>query len=222
MCHRDASTAAVVLPKVPLFFLVPVQNIFPDMKLRVHRTDGRTGSYLQHDARRAEVLSKRFDPQTLFTSGPIVIGVLNPFTLLNADEVCWVEVLTDMALDVRTPEYIDSIDKLAGEAEYKEILARQWLRWTGQSQDQEGDLLEALVEVSFRGGDLAYLHVKGRVTKSRSLPEQIFGVPAIAARIAGGGAFYINPKTIVRARIYHSMGQVEYPMGLWFAEAEDF
>jgi hypothetical protein len=115
-----------------------------------------------------------------------------------------------------------SIRRRRREAEYKEILARQWLRWTGQSQDQEGDLLEALVEVSFRGGDLAYLHVKGRVTKSRSLPEQIFGVPAIAARIAGGGAFYINPKTIVRARIYHSMGQVEYPMGLWFAEAEDF
>lgn len=190
------------------------------MRLRVHRTDGKTGVYLQNHARRAEVLAMRFNPATLFTTGPIVIGVLNPFSVLNADDVCWVEVESEVPLALNLPVGVEEIRKLSGRDEYQEILARQWPKWIGGGKSEEGDLMEALVEVSLRSGETLFLHVLGRVT-SMSLPEALFGVAAIAASIKPHGALYINPKAVVRYRVYHSISRIDYPAGLWFAEADD-
>lgn len=190
------------------------------MRLRVHRTDGKTGSYFQDDPRRAKVLATRFDPKTLFSSGPIVIGVLNPFSVLNPDEVCWVEVETDLPLTMTRPPGVEEIRKLASREEYEHILARQWPKWIGNRKHAEGDLMEALVEVAVRSGDTLYLHVLGRVT-SFSLPDLLRGATATVASIQPHGAIYINHKTVVRFRVYHSVGEIEYPSGLWFAEADE-
>lgn len=73
------------------------------MRLTIHRSDGKSGKYFQDDAGRADILSCRLDPATLFTTGPIVIGVLNPFTILNADEVCWIEVESERELPRAAP-----------------------------------------------------------------------------------------------------------------------
>lgn len=190
------------------------------MRLRVHRTDGKTGSYFQDNPRRAEVLAKRFDPSTLFRSGPIVIGVLNPFSVLNADEVCWVEVETELPLPIIHPPGVDELRKLSGREEYEEILARQWTKWIGIGKHAEGDLMEALVEISLRSGDTLFMHVLGRVTRM-SLPDLLLGESATVATIKPHGAIYVNPRTVVRFRVYHSVGKIEYPAGLWFAEADD-
>jgi hypothetical protein len=56
------------------------------MRLRIHRSGGKIGTYRQDVASRAKMLLKRIDPRTLFSSGPIVIGVLNPFSVINPDE----------------------------------------------------------------------------------------------------------------------------------------
>ncbi|MEQ1515592.1 MAG: hypothetical protein ABL931_03780 [Usitatibacteraceae bacterium] len=190
------------------------------MHLRLHRADGKFGKYHQDDLRRAQVLARRFDPATLFCSGPVVIGMLNPFSVIHPDEICWVEVETELKLKLEYPQNVETIRKLSGRGEYEEVLARQWPLWRINKLNIPGDMLEAVAELSFRGGEMLYLHITGRVADA-PLPDLIYGAPAISATISPHGALYINPKGIVRARVYHSRGQVEYPMGLWFADAED-
>lgn len=190
------------------------------MRLRIHRTDGRTGQYVQPDGRKGTVLAQRFDPTRLFTSGPIVVGVLNPFTVLNADEVCWVEVGTDLPLRKGDMPGIERLRRLEGRAEYESVLARQWPMWRKHRTGKPGDLMEALIELSFRGGDIQYLHALGIATRT-PLPSLIFGNRAITAAFSAPGLVYFNPRTIVRARVYHSRAEVEYPDGIWCAEADD-
>lgn len=190
------------------------------MRLRIHRSDGRTGQYSQPDDRRAAVLARRFDPTRLFLSGPIVVGVHNPFTVLNADEVCWVEVSTDVPLRKGDMPGIEQLRRLADRAEYEALLARQWPLWRKHKTGNPGDLLEALIELSFRGGDMQYLHAVGVATRT-PLPTLIFGRRAITAAFSAPGLVYFNPKAIVRARVYHSRAEVEYPDGIWCAEADD-
>lgn len=191
------------------------------LRLRIHRSDGKTGSYSQTDERRAKVLLQRLDPKTIFSSGPIVVGTLNPFSVLNADDVCWVEVETGLATKKILPPNVDQVLRLSGREEYEAILARQWPRWQRSKQpDVPGKLLEGLIELSFRSGAYLYLHVTGVVAKT-PLTGLIFGVPAITATFEPGGTVYINPKCIVRTRVYHSMKVVSYPTGLWCAEADD-
>ncbi|MSP97291.1 MAG: hypothetical protein EXR29_08725 [Betaproteobacteria bacterium] len=192
------------------------------MRLTTDRADGKIGKYVQNNARRAHVLARRLDPLKLFCSGPIVIGELNPFTILNPDELCWVEAQSSgLLLYGFLPDRIEQVRKLAGRDEYEGVLARQWPRWRKKkSKGVAGDLLEALVELSFRGGHVLHLHLLGRVVK-RPLAELIFGAPSITASFEPNGMLCANPKCVVRARVYHSMSEVPYPDGLWCAEADE-
>lgn len=189
------------------------------MRLTIHRSDGKSGKYFQDDAGRAAILSRRLDPATLFTTGPIVIGVLNPFTILNADEVCWIETETEFELPNALPSGVESLRKLAGRDEYENILARQWPRWR-QAAGAPKDLMEALVELAFKGGAALYLHVIGQVTKE-PLTDLIFSQSAVTASFEPRGTAFINPRSIVRARVYHSLQSVDYPAGLLCLEADD-
>ena len=190
------------------------------MRIRIHRTDGRTGSYTQDAAGRAATLLKRLDPHTVFRSGTIVIGVFNPFTILNADEVCWLEIETDLET-VKLPQAgLQQIRRLSDKKEYEELLARRWGQWIKFRQGKPGDLFEACIELSFRGGSQLYLHVTGKVS-DQDLADCLFSPPALTAVFEPNGTVYINPKCIVRARIYHSRDRVVYPMGIWVAEADD-
>lgn len=191
------------------------------MHLRIHRSDGKFGSYHQGVASRAKALLRRLDPQRIFTSGPIVIGVLNPFSVLNPDEICCLEVETDLPIPLHVPENIDLVRKLTGREEYEAMLARQWPRWMDFKKNQEGDLFEALIELSMRSGESVFLHVTGRVSKTSRLVEAFFHTPTIMATYPPNGAIYINTRCLVRSRVYHSRQKVDYPEGLWVAEAED-
>ena len=192
----------------------------PALRLRIHRSDGKTGVYTQNNAARAGVLLKRLNPATLFCSGPITIGTLNPFTLLNPDEICWIETVTALeTLKVPQPT-LQSVQRLAGRSEYETLLAQQWPLWIKHHQHKPGDLFEAFVECSFRDGEPVYLHVRGEV-EDHDLAAAIFNTPAIIATFAPEGTLYINPKCIVRARVYHSRDHVIYPEGIWVAEADE-
>jgi hypothetical protein len=195
------------------------------LRLGVQRADGIVGHYSQADARRAQFLLQRCDPRTMFRSGPIVIGVFNPFTVLNADEVCWISVETgaDSGLQPaqHLPEGIDHVRVLPGRVEYEALLARQWPKWRrANATPPDSDLLEALLEVNFRGAEPLFLHVLGKVTKT-PLVDTLFGEPAIAAAFGHSGMVYINTRCMVRARLYHSKAEVNYPDGIWMAEADD-
>ncbi|NJD33601.1 MAG: hypothetical protein FIA96_01960 [Betaproteobacteria bacterium] len=190
------------------------------MRLRINRSDGKTGIYSQSIDRRAAMMVRRLDPRTLFSSGPIVIGELNPFSVLNPDEICWVEVETELDTPKLPMDNIEMVRRLDGREEYESILARQWPLWRKNAKGAPEDLLEALVELSFRNSASLYLHLTGRVaTVSRG--GAIFGLPAITASFEPHGTVYINPKCIVRARIYHSQDRVNYPDGIWVASADD-
>ena len=190
------------------------------MRLRIARTDGKTGSYTQRTERRAAMLINRLDPRTLFRSGPVVIGETNPFTVLNPDEICWVEVETGLETLRQPVPHIESLRRLKDRDEYKLLLSRQWPRWQTNPKGKAGDLLEALVEINFRGGAEVHLHVTGRVADV-SLVDAIFGAPAITAGFEPDGTIYINPKAIARARVYHSVSEVTYPSGIWVASADE-
>lgn len=190
------------------------------MHLSIVRTDGNTGSYTQAMPRREAMLRRRLDPKTLFCSGPIVIGVLNPFTILNPDEICWIEVECEQEAVKLPMPHIERIHCLQGREEYENMLARQWPRWRKVAKGKPGDMLEALVELSFRGGAQLHLHVTGKVAEV-SLVEAVFGAPSITAERGPTRTFYINPKALVRARVYHSKDQVSYPPGIWVAEADE-
>ena len=191
------------------------------MRLRIHRSDGKTGSYHQGVASRAKLLLTRLNPHRVFTSGPIVIGVLNPFSVLNPDEVCWIEIETDLPVTCILPEHVQSVRKLAGREEYEAILSQQWPLWMKFKKSKVGDLLEALVEISLRSGESIFLHVTGTVTNTNLLVDAFFHQPVIMASYAPNGTVYINPKCIVRSRVYHSRQEVDFPDGLWFAETDD-
>jgi hypothetical protein len=190
------------------------------MRLRIHRSDGKTGTYHQDIASRASMLLKRLNPNRIFSSGPIVIGVHTPFNVLNPDEVCWVEVETDLQTTKILPRNIDLISRLPSRSEYESLLAQQWSIWLKQKKGKEGDPMEAFVELSLRSGESLFLYVKGKVGDT-NLVDTVFGEPAITATFAPRGTVYINPKGIVRARIYHSKDRVKYPPGTWIAEADD-
>ena len=190
------------------------------MYLRIRRTDGKTGVYRQEIDRRRAMLHDRFNPDTMFRSGPIVIGTHNPLSILNPDEVCWVEVETTGQTAKSMPDNVEQIRKLSGREEYESLLARQWPLWTKHAKKSPGNLLEAFVELSFRGGDALFLHVAGYVSDT-SLVDSIFGLPAVTATYDPDGTVFINPKCIVRARVYHSKDQIAYPNGIWVAEADD-
>lgn len=190
------------------------------MRLRIHRTDGKTGSYVQTDPGRISHLLKRLDPNTLFSSGPLVIGVLNPFSIINADEICWVEVETRRKTLKRLPKGIEQIRWMAGRQEYETQLSKQWPLWMKFRRGKKGDFLEALIELSLRSGQSLFLHVTG-VVDDVNLVDEFFRVSAICADFSPNGTLYINPKCITRARIYHSKDHVNYPDGFWMAEAED-
>lgn len=190
------------------------------MKLRIHRTDGRTGAYSQTVKTRAKTLIDRLDPMTLFERGPIVIGVVNPFSVLNPDEVCWIELQTDEPVRRRLPQYIDTVTRLRDREEYEALLAQQWPRWRKYRKGEPGDLFEAMVELSLRSGESLYLRLSGRVGPV-DLVGEVFSRGALCASFAPNGTVYINPKCVVRARIYHSRDRVDVPNGLWVAEADD-
>jgi len=190
------------------------------MQLTIVRTDGNTGRYTQDMPRREAMLQRRLDPRSLFCSGPIVIGVLNPFTVLNPDEICWIEVESDLATISLPVPHLDHVRCLQGREEYERLLARQWPRWRKAAKGKAGDLLEALVELTFRGGAQLHFHLTGKVADV-SLVEAVFGAPAIVADMGPRKTVYVNPKTLVRARVYHSKNQVAYPHGIWVAEADE-
>lgn len=190
------------------------------MRLRIHRTDGKTGRYVQSDPDRSAILLKRFDPDHLFRSGPIVIGVHNPFSIINADEICWIEIESEQKALTRRPSGIEQIRRIAGRAEYEELLAKQWPLWMKYRKGRKGELLEALVELSLRSGEAVFLHVFG-VVDNVNIVDELFGAPAICADSPAGGTLYINPKGVTRARIYHSKDRIEHLNGFWMAEAED-
>lgn len=190
------------------------------MQLTIVRTDGNTGRYTQDMPRREAMLLRRLDPNALFVSGPIVIGVLNPFTVLNPDEICWVEVESELETLKCPMPHIERVRCLQGRGEYESLLAQQWPRWRKAAKGKPGDLLEALVELSFRGGAQLHLHVTGKVAEM-SLVEAVFGTSAITAERGRRNTVYVNPKALVRARVYHSKDQVSYPPGIWVAEASD-
>ena len=191
----------------------------------MQRADGVIGSYSQGDPRRAQFLLQRCDPHTMYRSGPIVIGVFNPFTVLNADEVCWIsaEPGADSGLQPAQflPDGIEHVRVLPGRTEYEAMLARQWPRWRQMNAaSPESTLLEALLEINFRGADPLYLYVLGRVTGT-SLVDTLFAGPAITATFGQSGMVYVNTRSMVRARLYHSKAEVNYPDGIWVAEADD-
>ena len=190
------------------------------MRIRVNRSDGKTGVYSQQDPARAALLAQRFDPATLFCSGLIVIGMHNPFSIINTDEVCWIEVETALELPHILPRNIERLHRLADRQQYESLLARQWPGWMKFRRGRKGDPLEALIELSLRGGESIYLRAVGAVGET-NLVEEFFGVPAITASIDGAGRLYVNPKAIVRARVYHSRDQISFARGFWTAEADD-
>lgn len=195
-------------------------SILVIMKIRIARSDGGCGSYVQGNARRASMLIRRLDPKVMYSGSVLIIGELNPFTVINTGEICWIEVETRLeTLKLPIPN-IDRVRRLTDRGEYEALLARQWPRWQKNPKGKAGDMLEALIEISFRGGSLLYLHVTGRVANI-SLVDAIFGAPAITGSFESDGTVYINPKAIVRARIYHSISEVTYPTGIWVATADD-
>ena len=191
------------------------------MRLRIHRADGKVGSYKQDIESRSASLLRRLDPLRIFSSGPVVIGVLNPFSVINPDEICYIEVETDLPLPLNLPEHIDQVRKLADRQEYEALLARQWPRWMEFKLNNEGDLFEALIELSLRGGESLFLQVTGKVSKTDKLVDAFFKPSAIMASYPPDGTLYVNTRCIVRSRVYHSRQKVDYPEGLWFAEADD-
>jgi hypothetical protein len=117
------------------------------------------------------------------------------------------------------PRGIETIELLAGRESYEALLSAQWPQWRKFRKGAPGDLLEALIELSMRGGLSAFLHLRG-VVEDLDLGHELLGVPAITASTPTGVA-YINPRCVVRARVYHSKDRVNYPSGMWFAEADD-
>ena len=190
------------------------------LQLRIGRTDGGTGRYSQSDPRKAAVLLSRFAATTMFSSGVIVIGTSNPMTLIKADEVAWIAVKTALPCPQISFPDIEQCEMLAGKKKFDELLAAQWPRWRKTPSSAPGGLMQALLELTFRGGSCVYLNALGMVSE-KIAPQRLFTAPVISAAIPGGGAIYINPRALVRARIYHSLSEVMYPDGILVADADE-
>lgn len=190
------------------------------LRLRVWKTDGRVGSYTQAQPNKAATLVGRLRAETLFRSGVLVVGTLNPITLINTSEVAWIEVETSLPCPQHRLPGIEEATKIGKRDEFNELLLRQWPKWRKLRKSKPGDLLQSLVELTFRGGLQLHLHVRGVVSDRFSL-ETLFEEPAITAVLPAGGALYVNPKSLVRVRIYHSKHEVVYPSGIFVAEADE-
>lgn len=190
------------------------------MKLKVVRTDGGTGAYAQADERQSRALLWRLHPDRVFLSGPITIGIRNPFTVLNPDEICWIEVASSDPPQRLSHSSFDRITLLADRTAFEASLAQKWMRSMSLAGRNRDGLFEAFVELRFRGGRTAYLDVVGRESMTPA-PEVVFTAPAIVADAPDGTVHYINPRALVRSRVYHSRMDPELPDGLWFAEAEE-
>ena len=66
------------------------------LRLSIWKTDGRVGNYTQANANKSGILVRRLQPDSLFSSGVLIIGTLNPMTLINTNEVAWIEVATNL------------------------------------------------------------------------------------------------------------------------------
>jgi hypothetical protein len=188
--------------------------------LRVFRSDGGVGSYTQTDPRKAVVLVGRLKPESVFNSGVIIIGTLNPLTLINPDNVAWIEAETAIPLPQWPVAGVERVVKLANKAEFDELLLQQWPRWRQMRRSRPGDMLQSLVELTFLGGRSLYLHVHATVVEE-FFPQTIFSEPCITATLPEGGALYVNPKALMRMRIYHSSQALRYPDGIFMAEANE-
>ena len=189
------------------------------LKIKIHRADGKIGSYSQPDDGAAERVLHRLVPERVFASKSIAIGVKNPFNIINTDHICWVELVTDLPVQYELPPGFEHVTLLGSRAEYEEILARQWPKWRTTFAENQQRFLEALVEVSLVDGSQIHLHALGR--SPMSLDALLEPEHAIVATFAPNGTVLINPRNVVRARIYHSENKVNYPHGLWFAESDD-
>jgi hypothetical protein len=87
-------------------------------------------------------------------------------------------------------------------------LERQWPKWRTTFANNDKGFLEVLVEVSLVDGTEIYLHALGR--SPMSLDALLEPEHAIVARSAPNGTAFINPRNVVRARIYHSENKVNY------------
>ena len=190
------------------------------MKLTVIRTDGGVGPYSQSDERQSRALICRLKPDTLFCSGPVVIGVLNPFTVLNPDEICWIEASAADPLPRLADSRFEFVGVLRDRAEFEQKLASHWMSWMSMSGRNTAGLFQAMVELNFRGGRATYIEVRGRETNTPA-PQEVLALPAIVAESAEGSVHYINPRAISRMRVYHSRIDPDLPDGLWFAEADE-
>ena len=188
--------------------------------LRVYRSDGGVGTYTQTDPRKAMVLAGRLKPESVFKSGVIIIGTLNPLTLINPDNVAWIEAETALPLPQRHLAGVERVIKLPGKPEFDELLLQQWPRWRQLPSSNPGDMLQSLVELTFLGGHALYLHVHATVVED-VLPQGIFLEPCITAELPEGGALYVNPRALMRVRIYHSKDAIRYPDGIFMAEANE-
>ena len=139
---------------------------------------------------------------------------------MTPDHVCWIEVKTELSALQPLPPGIQKLRRHEGRDEFESMLAKQWPLWLRHKKSTSGDLLEALVEIAFIGGSAEYLHVTGQLT-GHSLEEQIFGKPSICASFEPDGTLYINPKSVTRVRVYHSKTTIDYPHGVWTAEADE-
>jgi hypothetical protein len=189
------------------------------LRLKLQRTDGKVGTYVQHDPRLVRALLVRLRPEKLFGRDLITIGIANPFTVLNASEVCWIEVETGepMAAQIAPVDY--QCTRLPSRQAFEESLGARWMTWIHHSKPDGSGLFEALIELNFRGGASLFLSLSS--SENNASPEVIFSAAAIVARGEAGQIVLINPKALLRCRVYHNHGHPELPEGLWFAEAED-
>lgn len=148
-------------------------------------------------------------------------GVPNPFSALNPDEICCMEVETNPPLPPSLPKNIDRIHKLTGPEEYEAMPARQWPRRMGFRKNKEGDLFEALIELSLRNGESVFPHATCRASPTSKPVEAFFHPPAIMASYPPSDTPYVDARCIARSGVYHSRRKLDYPEGLWFAEADD-
>ena len=190
------------------------------LRLSIWKTDGRVGNYTQANANKSGILVRRLQPDSLFSSGVLIIGTLNPMTLINTNEVAWIEVATNLPCPQHAIAGVEETTKIETREEFDELLLKQWPKWRLMRKSQQGDLLQSLVELTFRGGLQLHLHVRGVVDNDLHL-EMLFAQPALTAVLPKGGALYVNPKTLIRARIYHSKHEVNYPPGIFVAEADE-
>lgn len=94
------------------------------LNIRIHRADGKVGSYSQPSPGAAERVLHRLTAERIFASRSVAIGVSNPFNLINTEHVCWVEVETDLTMDCTLPPGFDHVTQLADRSEYEALLAR--------------------------------------------------------------------------------------------------